>query len=207
MKNLLVIGSGGHARTILEIALLNKYEVVGVIDVNYQGKEETILGTPVIGNLDQLTNYNTAETSVFIALGDNVEREEVMERVADSGYQLPSLVHPTAVVSESAEIGNGTAVCAGVILNPLAKIGRGVIINTGSIVDHETHIDDFVHIAPGVNIAGRVQIGRRSFVGIGSSVIDKITVGKDVVIGAGTVVLKNISDGAKVVGVSRILDN
>lgn len=206
MKKLLVIGSGGHARTILEIALLN-YEVLGIIDVNYQDKEETILGVSVIGNLEKLSCYSADETSVFLALGDNLEREEVFGKVSELGYKMPALIHPTAIVSESVEIGEGSAICAGTILNPLVKIGRGVIINTGSIVDHESQINDFAHMAPGVNVAGRVGVGKRSFVGIGSSIIDKVTVGKDAIIGAGTVVLKNVPDGAKMVGVSKIIDN
>lgn len=206
MTELLVIGSGGHARTILDIALLNNLDVVGVIDVNYQNKEETIMGIPVIGNMDQLDDYKTNETSVFVALGNNVEREEVIEKVTGLGYEIPILVHPTAIVSESVEIGFGTVICAGVILNPLVKIGRGVIINTGGIVDHESQIGDFVHLGPSVSVAGRVSVGKRSFVGIGSSIVDKVTIGKDTLIGAGTVVLKNVPDGSKVVGVSKILN-
>lgn len=205
MKKLLVIGSGGHARTILELASLNQFQVVGIIDVNYKGVEESIMGTPVIGGMDRLEEFDKTDTQVFIAIGENTERSRLFNDALDAGYTIPSLIHPSAIVSETARIEAGVAICAGCIINPMAKVSSGVIVNTGSIVDHETELGKFVHVAPGANIAGRVEVGDRTFIGIGASVADKLTIGEDVIIGAGTVVLNDIPAGSKVVGVSKIL--
>ena len=207
MKKLLIIGSGGHARTILELAFLNQFKVVGIIDVNYREVEESIMGVPVIGGMDRLEEFDKTDTQVFIAIGENAERSRLFNDVLDAGCTIPSLLHPSAIVSETAEIESGVAICAGCIINPMAKISTGAIVNTGSILDHETKLGKFVHVAPGANIAGRVKVGDRTFIGIGASIIDKVKIGQDVIIGAGTVVLNDIPSGSKVVGVSKILNS
>ncbi len=206
MKKLLVIGSGGHARTILELAFLNQFHVVGIIDVNYKDVEESILDTPVIGGIEQLERFDSSDTQVFIAMGENTERSQLFNDVLGAGYTIPNLIHPSAIVSKTAKIEQGVAVCAGCIINPMVHVCNGAIVNTGSIVDHETEIGQFVHVAPGANIAGRVVVGDRTFVGIGASIVDKLNIGEDVIIGAGTVVLNDIPSGSKVVGVSKILN-
>lgn len=207
MKQLLIIGAGGHARPVVEIAQLNDWNIAGIIDTSYKGGNEEILGEKVVGGLDELSAYEPNETAIFLAIGDNNEREKKLNLLQGMGFDnFPALVHPKAIVSSTATVGNGTLICAGAIINPLVKIGEACIINTGTIVDHESEIDGFVHLAPGVKLAGRVKIGAFSFVGIGSSIIDKIQIGTDVTIGAGSVIIKNIPSNSKVVGISKILD-
>ena len=207
MNQLLIIGAGGHARPVVEIAQLNNWNIAGIIDTSYKGGDEEILGVTIKGGMELLQSFTPSETSVFLAVGDNHQRKEIMAELRQKGYgDFPALIHPKAIVSESAKIENGTLVCAGSIINPLVEIGEGCIINTGTIIDHESVINSFVHLAPGVKLAGRVKIGANSFIGIGASIIDKIQVGEDVTIGAGSVIIKNIPPRSKVVGVSKIVD-
>jgi UDP-perosamine 4-acetyltransferase len=165
------------------------------------------MGVPVVGGKDQIGSFNASETHVFIAIGENAERSRLFGQISDAGYTIPSLTHPSAIVSEAAKIEAGVAICAGCIINPMAQISTGAIVNTGSIVDHETKLGAFVHIAPGVNVAGRVQVGERTFIGIGASVADKLKIGEDVTVGAGSVVLNDVPAHSKVVGVSKILES
>ena len=206
MKELVIIGAGGHARPVVEIAQLNNINLVGIVDTNFSGNDERILGAKVIGGMDVLNNYDFNRTALFLAIGDNIERKELTESLINKGFEIMTLVHPNAIVSSSAELDSGVLVCAGAIINPLASVGIGTIVNTGTIIDHETQIGAFCHLAPGVKIAGRVKIGDQSFIGIGSSVIDKIQIGEEAVIGAGSVVIKNIPGKTRVVGVSKFLD-
>ena len=205
MKDLLIIGTGGHARTVVDTAQLLSYNLAGCIDINYSGKVEDILGVPVIGGFEKLKEYSCKYADVFVAIGDNHERSNIIEKVRDLGYMVVQLVHPTAIISSSSAIDSGSLICAGAILNAGVKIGVGCIINTGAIVDHESTIDDYTHIAPGVNIAGRVKIGARSFVGIGSRIIDKIEIGNNTVIGAGSIILENVASNTTVVGIHKKL--
>ncbi|MGB1103634.1 MAG: acetyltransferase [Crocinitomicaceae bacterium] len=207
MKNLLIIGAGGHARPVIEIALLNDYTIVGVVDLNFRGQDESILGIDVIDGKDLISNFPPDEIALCFAIGDNNERKEKMTEFVHIGYTAyPTLIHPRAIVSDSSEIEDGAVICAGAIINPMVKVGKGVIINTGAIIDHESIIGDYAHLAPGSKLAGRVHIGENTFVGIGTCIIDKIEVGKNVIIGAGSTIIKNISSNKKVVGVSKLLD-
>lgn len=196
----MVIGSGGHARVIIETAQLMGEQLVGIIDVNFTGKEETILGVPVLGDLSALSDHRTADITVFIALGNNPDRRKVCETIRKQGFELSVLIHPSAIISESARIEAGVYVGAGAIVNPQAEISEGTIVNTGVIIEHETRIGAFNHIGPGSTICGRVTIGADSFIGAGTTVIDKLTIGDSVTVGAGSVVIRDLDSGSTNVG-------
>ena len=200
-QSLLIIGAGGHARPVVDAAIRAGHEVAGIIDHRYAGQTELILGIPVIGGIDELNDFDQASTRCFIAIGDGEEREKLSLLVAEQGFEIVRLIHPTAIISEHTEIASGCFINAGAILNAGVALGTGTIINTGAIIDHETKIGAYCHIAPGVRIAGRVRIGDFSFIGIGASVIDKITIGDHVTVGAGSVIIRNIESQTKVAGV------
>lgn len=206
MRNLIIIGTGGHARPVVEIAQImqsSEMELVGCIDINYLGQEEHILGAPVIGGMDKLSEYSADNTDIFVAIGDNAARKNSITKLRTLGYGIFTLTHPTAILPENMNIGDGSLVCAGAIINPGVIIGEGCIINTGAIIDHETIIDGYAHIAPGVKIAGRVNIGESAFIGIGSVIIDKVKVGNQAKIGAGSVILDDVASNETVVGLHK----
>ena len=207
MKKLLIIGAGGHARPINEIALLHNYDIAGIIDLNYGGGQETILGVPIIGGYATLQSISPEGVHVALAIGDNELRQKEWLKLKEQGYHnFPSLIHPSTIISESAIIEDAVVICAGAIVNPLVKLGLGSIVNTGAIIDHECEIADFVHLAPGTRLAGRVKVGSKTFIGIGTCVIDKIEIGEGVLIGAGSTIIKPIPSNCKIVGVSKLID-
>ena len=136
----------------------------------------------------------------FVAVGDNAIRRKIAERLTNQLGRSINAIHTSSVISPSTTIDDGVFIAANVTVNPLAKIGKGVICNTACSIDHECVIGDFVHIAPGAVLCGNVTIGENSFVGANSVIRQGITIGKNVVIGAGTVVVKNISDHSTVIG-------
>ena len=187
--SLIIIGTGGHARVVAEVAKRSNVEVKGFIDLHYSGQDEMILGFPVLGGLDQLKHLSSG-ISFFTAIGENAQRKQVFEQMVSEDFMPISLIHPNAIIGEGVEVGAGTLICAGSIVSTNARIGDNSIINTGVIIDHETIIGNNSHIAPGSCIAGRVKIGAGSFVGVGANVIDKLKIGEGVTVGAGSVIIR-----------------
>ena len=112
-----------------------------------------------------------------------------------------SLIHPSAIIGTDVEIGMGTVIMAGVVINSSCRIGKGCIINTSSSLDHDNFIEDYVHISPGARTAGSVTIGKGTWLGIGSVVSNNVNVCGDCMIGAGAVVVKDVTEPGTYVGV------
>jgi sugar O-acyltransferase (sialic acid O-acetyltransferase NeuD family) len=199
--DLIIIGSGGHARVVIDTAEQSGFNILGIIDINYKNNDEKIIGYEVIGNFTALSKFLPNKTSVIIALGDSQLRSKFFYDCLKQGYNLPSIIHPTAIISKHVKIGKSVFINAGVIINSEVDIGDNSIINTGAIIDHECNIGKHCHIGPGVKVAGRVHIGEHTFVGLGSTIIDKITIGDNVMIGAGSVIIRDIESDSTVVGI------
>lgn len=200
MKNkLLIIGASGHGKVIADIALkMNKWSTVAFLDDNSSIK--SAIGLEVIGTSTDVLKY-LDEYEIFVGIGNNVERERIHDILEKVGASIPTLIHPNSVVGEKVELGFGTVIMAGVVINCCTTIGKGCIINTGSTIDHDNRIEDFVHISPGVHLAGTVKVGRGSWLGIGSTVSNNLTITSDCIVGAGSVVVKDISETGVYVGV------
>jgi sugar O-acyltransferase (sialic acid O-acetyltransferase NeuD family) len=206
MTNVIGFGAGGHARVILDtLKAIGGFEVVGFLDPNPTLWGKKILGVRVLGG-DDLSDEMLARgvRSAFIGVGsiELIEpRKRLYETARKLGFGIVRSIHPRAVISESAVLGDGPMVMAGAIINPAARIGNNVIINTGAIVEHTCVIGDHSHIAVGARLAGNVRIGERSHVGIGASILEGTIIGNDVIVGAGAVVIRNVPDKSVVVGV------
>lgn len=195
-KDLHIIGAGGHASVVAEIAQLAGFRIVGIYDDDPTRCNAVVLLHGVAGRCMDVPDASL----VFVAIGDNTARLVQLTATAEKGAHHPVLIHPSAVVSAHATLGTGTVIMASAVVNPGAAIGKGCIINTGATVDHHCQLGDGVHIAPGVHLAGGVRIGTGTIIGIGSCVIPGITIGEFVVVGAGSVVISDILDRAKVYG-------
>jgi UDP-perosamine 4-acetyltransferase len=195
-----VIGAGGHAKVVLEVLwALNAFEVVGLTDPGTADLE--LLGVPILGGDELLPGlYAQGVAAAVVAIGSNRRRQQVGQSLLALGFTLPVVVHPTALISPSATIGQGAVVMARAIVGTLASIGELAIINTGAIVEHDNRIGRSAHIGPGVALAGGVQIGDRALVGVGSAVRPDISIGDDSMIGAGSAVVEDVPSGVTVVG-------
>ncbi len=199
--NLILVGSGGHSRVVIEAAALSGFNILGIIDINFKEVKENILGNEVLGNFQELKKYNFKDCKTIISIGDNELRSKYYNETKKLGFPLATIVHPNSNISSHAILGEGVFVGAGSIINTRTSIGNNTLINTGVIIDHECRIEEHCHIAPGVKIAGRVKIEKNSFIGIGSTVIDNVTIGKGCIIGAGSVVLESVGPNSKMAGV------
>jgi sugar O-acyltransferase (sialic acid O-acetyltransferase NeuD family) len=139
--------------------------------------------------------------AVIVAVGDNLTRRRLFERLSESGERFATARHPRAILSAHCAIDPGTVIGAGVIVNTGARVGSNVILNTGCIVEHHNDIEDHAHIAPGARLGGRVIVGQGAFVGIGATVLPGRRIGAWSVVGAGAVVREDVPPGVVVVGV------
>lgn len=194
-KRLVVIGAGGHSLVVVEIARLNGWTNIVVLDDNPTGTK-----LRVDGALEDLKHFDCANTQVFIAIGNNGIRASKLERVEQLGFSLVTLVHPSAVLSETVTLECGTVVMAGAVINPYARVGAGCIINSGAVIEHECLIDNFAHISPNAALAGNVSVGSKAWLGIGCQVIQGISIGAGSIIGAGSTVIRDIPAGVTVAG-------
>ncbi len=205
MSALLILGAGGHAKVVADIARQSGWTISGFVDeLKPERAGQLFDGAPILGEIPAADR----PLEIALAIGDCRARLRALQRTATSQYRLPPLVHPRAIVAPSARMGAGTQVMAGAILNPDAVLGRAVIVNTAATVDHDCEIADGVHLAPGVHLAGQVTIGEGAFLGIGAVVKPGVRIGAGCVVGAGAVVLRDLPDNSTVAGVpARPLDS
>ena len=197
-KSLTIIGTGGHAKVCLDIAeLMCQWNEIKFITDDEKIKD--FMGYPV---LDKLTdNIDDGYKNYFVAIGDALKRREWQLNLLQNGGKLCNLIHPTSIISKTAELGVGTVVMAGVIVNPGTIIGNGCIINTSCSIDHDNLIGDYSHLSPGVCTAGGVAIGDSVWVGVGTNIINNIRICSNCTIGAGSLVIRDINEEGTYVGV------
>ena len=145
--------------------------------------------------------YRNHEVYVSVPDGDYIQRiKDIGCKVILTEFNRRGM-NPVAVISRRVEIGKGTVVMAGAVINSDTTIGEGCIINTCSSVDHDNRLGDFVHIAVGTHLCGTVEVGSRTWVGAGATVSNNISICDDCVIGAGAVVVKDIKEKGTYIGV------
>jgi sugar O-acyltransferase (sialic acid O-acetyltransferase NeuD family) len=189
-KNLVILGAGGHAVSIANVAHSAGYKIKYFIDPH--AKSSQIIGIDVLGELSGISNLE--DYAFGLALGDNFLRQKVYQETINQYPDLnfPPLVHSSAIISIYTQIGVGTVVMPGAIVGPNSTIGSFCILNTKASIDHDCVMSDYSSIAPGVITGGTVRIGLRSAISIGAIIKHGISIGEDTVIGANSYVNKNI---------------
>jgi sugar O-acyltransferase (sialic acid O-acetyltransferase NeuD family) len=196
MDNIVIIGSSGHAKVIIDIVEQEgRYKIAGLLD-RYRKVGEQTLGYHVFGQEEDLPQLTTRHTlrGAIVAIGDNFIRSKVAARVREICPDLPfvSAIHPKASIAKDVSVGKGTVIMAGVTINPCCSIGRFCILNTNSSLDHDSVMEDFSSLAPRVTAGGNCRIGGYSAVSIGAVIIHGIHIGEHTVVGAGSTALKNL---------------
>ena len=202
---LAIFGAGGHGKVVGETALASGWQEIVFYDDKFPDKRFT--GNYVVsGKLENLINDINFYDGCHVAIGTNSIRFDLIEKIKVLDISFPNIIHPSAIISNTATLTDASCIMSGVIVNAGSKIGTGVILNSASLVDHDCKIGDAVHIGPGANLGGGVTVGLRSWVGIGASVIHAIQIGSDAIVGAGSVVVRDVPNGVTSVGVpSRVV--
>lgn len=196
MKDVIIIGTGGHAKVVADIVLSSRDHLVGFLTSD--DSKDDFMGWPVLGRDTEY--YKFADCHFVIAIGNPGVRERISNSMDCAKWY--TAIHPTASVSAvHTSIGGGSVIMANAVVNPYAQIGSHCIINSNATVEHDNKIENFVHISVGAKLAGTVRIGKRTWIGVGATVSNGISVCQDCMIGAGAVVVKDIEISGTYVGI------
>ena len=197
-EQVILIGASGHGKVIFDIVQAQGDIVIGFLDDNATG---ICCGVPILGPVLNAKKY--PEAKFIIAIGANHLRKRIAKEL---DVQWHTAIHPSAVVSPSAVVGEGTVVMPNAVIQTEAVIGYHCIINSGAIVEHEDHIGDYVHLSPGAALGGNVSIGSETHIGIGACVRNNSSICLGCVIGAGAAVVTYLTESGTYVGVpARII--
>lgn len=190
-NRLLVLGAGGHGRSVVEAAELSgEFVVVGFLDDSVS-PGQSVLGVPVLGPAASMADHRGVAEQAIVAIGNNALREKLVQQLISEGFGLATVVHPSAIISPSAILDAGCVVMAGVIVGTEARIGVGSIVNCGAVVDHHAHAEDFSHLGVNTSMAGSTVVGRGAWIQVGSALGYGVSVAPGVVLPPGTSLHKN----------------
>ncbi len=205
MENIIIIGSSGHARVIIDIVeKQGQYNIIGMVD-SFCPISQEIFGYKILGTeqaLPQIMEEKKVSGGI-IAIGDNFVRSKMYAKIHEivPQFAFVTAMHPKANIARGVMIQGGTVVMAGVTINPCCRIGKCCILNTNASLDHDSMMADFSSLAPNAATGGNVTIGAFSAIGIGATLIHGIQIGEHSIIGAGATVLKNIESFSVAYGV------
>lgn len=205
-KPLILVGGGGHCKSVIEAAESAGYSILGVLDMPDEvGKE--ILSTKVIGTDDDIPAYvDKAEFVVTVGfIKDPTIRIKLYNKIKEAGGKLATIVASSAYVSKYATLGEGTVVLHQAFVNAGAKVGKNVILNTATNIEHDAEIGDHSHISTGTMVNGECKVGKRCFIGSQSVLANCITIGDGIIVSAGSFVRKSITEKGIYVGNPAIL--
>ena len=202
MRPLILVGGGGHCKSVIDVAECAGYTIFGILDRPEEvGKK--VLGYDVIGTDDEMIKY--VDKADFIVTVGQIKspalRIKLHQMVENVGGHLATIIAPTAHVSKYATIGEGTVIMHHAFVNAEANIGKGCIINTASAIEHEAIVSDYCHISTGAIVNGGAKVGEESFVGSQTVISQCVTIGSRAVIGAGSAVVSNLPANCIAVGV------
>lgn len=181
-------GASGHAKVIIDLLEAEGIAIDALYDDHASATD--LFGYPIL-------RPERVEGPLIVGIGDNAVRKRIAERLTCT---FGSAVHPSAVVSPRASIGEGTVVMQGAVIQSDARIGRHCIVNTGATVDHDCVVGDFAHISPNASLCGNVHVGEGTQIGAGSVVVPGIRIGRWSLVCAGSVVTRDLPDGCIAAG-------
>jgi UDP-perosamine 4-acetyltransferase len=200
-KPVVVLGGGGHARVVIDALRCAGHTIAGVIDPKPEVAGILPAGIAWLGA--DLSKARAADVEVAIGVGSldvsaKNPRPRLFQEAKAGGFQVVSFRHPSAIVAGDVELGEGTQVMAGAILQPGVRTGVNCIVNTGASLDHDCRLGDHVHVAPRVVLSGTVDVGSGSHLGTGAIIIQNIKIGTEAMISAGAVITSNVPAGARI---------
>ncbi|WP_282124144.1 acetyltransferase [Algibacter mikhailovii] len=194
-EGVIIIGAGGHGTVVASILLASNIKVLGYYDDDIEKQGKTFLEIPVLGKISDLVS--DSKVKAIIGIGNNKRRKEIAQKFH---FDWVNAIHPFSWISPDVNLGKGTIVCAGAIIQTGSTLGDHVVINTKASVDHDCVVGNYSHVAV-AHLAGGVSIGEGVFVALNSTVLPVTNVGDWSIVGAGSVVTKDVLPNKTVVGI------
>ena len=208
---LVLAGAGDHARVLIDVIKENGYaefrewNIAALTDARPELHGQSVMGIPVTGNdstLHQLRDQGIEHALVGVGLAAGIERRAaVYEVLVSADFELPVLLHPSALVASRVEIDAGSVVLGGAIIGTKTRVGKNTVVNIGAALSHDCVLEDHAVVCDGAHITGGVRIGEGALIGAGATILPYLTIGRNGTVAAGAVVTKNVEDNAVVAGV------
>ena len=191
MEKLILAGFGGHAESVADsVERAGRYRIIGYTDTEKRRTKYPYLGTDtVLYDYRRKGIENVCVTVGYMGKGDL--REHLYRQLKEWEFHFPVIVDPSAVVSASARIGEGTFVGKTAVVNAGAEVGKLCILNTKAVIEHDCVVGDFTHVAVSAVLCGGVHIGNRSFIGANATVIQGIYMPEEAFVPAGEIIRRN----------------
>lgn len=206
MKPLVLVGGGGHCKSVIDAALGAGFDIQGILDLP-QYKGQKIFDHEVIGSDDDIPLY-VAYCDFIVTLGfikDPAHRIRLHQKIENAGGHFATIIASTSHVSRFAEIGEGTVILHQACVNAGAKIGKGCIINTMANIEHDAWIGDYCHISTGVMVNGDCKVGEKTFLGSQCVMVNSTSIPDGCVFAAASMIRKNLTQKGIYAGNPAIL--
>lgn len=202
MKKCVIVGAGTYGQVYIKY-LSEIYDVQGFFDSNPSLKDTVIIGYPVLGCVSELPDYmdDHKETAIFVPLGDNKRRVQLLQLFENSGYELPSFVHETVHLHDNVILGKSVYILPSTNIMPYTVIGNYTMISMGVNIAHHVVISEGCFLSQGCNIGASINIAENVYFGMASSIMTGVeTIGAGALIGVGAVVIRSVPSKAVIVG-------
>lgn len=197
MDRIILVGAGGHSKSVADSIDDRKYELCGFIDENKEGMH---LGLPIFGKtIESIPHYR--KYKYFVAIGDVTHRESWFNKIKTMGLDTINIIDKTSIIAKNVKIGTGNFIGKMAIINAGAKIGDDNVINTKALVEHECIVGNHNHLSTNSVINGNVIIGDRVFMGSSSVCNGQLRIGSGAIIGSGGVVISDVPTMVTAVGI------
>lgn len=198
-SSIAILGCGGHAKVVAEI-VVRQFSNITFFDDKYS-KGEMFFAGAVGGTIDSYFECMSSFDAVVVAIGDNAIRRELYDRLKEREASFPAIIHPSALISPSATIGNGSVILSGAVIGPDAVVGNGAIVNHKASIDHDCTLGDFAHASAGVSLGGATKVGGEALLGLNVSTRPAVEIGERATVGVGSAVICDIPSGEVWAGV------
>lgn len=201
-KDIYIVGAGTYGETMFELAEILGYKVKGFFDEDDQKIGKFLMGVEVIGKFSKLIDLEIQNKLFIVAIGSNSVRYNIMMKINQLGGNTPTLIHPTAVISPSADIGNGVYIQANAYIWTKVKINHFCIVSPNVVIAHHSTIGRACLISTLTGVGASIKINDKVFIGMGVTIVTGVSmIGESTIVGAGAVVLKDLPANCTAVGI------
>lgn len=194
MKNIVILGGGGHAKSCIDVISYNKeYSILGINDPNLSASP--LSSIPLLdGSLEDIFSKNPI---IFLGIGfikDPTPRKKLIDQIQEMGFETPSFVSPYAYSSLNSKICEGSIIMHKALVNTHVELGSFSIINSKALIEHDVQIGSNCHISTGAIVNGGSRIGSNTFIGSNAVIGNNISVGKNCIVQAGAFLNRDLKN-------------